>query len=308
RAPVVCAHGQRFILRDESAQHTIGGGVILRPVSRRLTRRESEQHGRLRALMQNDSTPRVAEAIRAAGFERLADETLACRCGVEPADVPAIRRRLIDDGLLVTPIASREVHRDVVAALSERAVRYLRGRHQRAPDQPGMPTEGFTGWIDRRSTPGLGKVLLADLQSSGVVTLRGPFAALSAFRPALSPEEEALMAALIDELTAANLDPPLWPKLRAVSGRPKQQQAKLLELARADPRLVRLTPQHVIAAAAIDRLKQCVQSLGASGRPFKLAEVRDALKLSRRAVQPLLEHLDRIQYTRRVGDERIVIG
>jgi selenocysteine-specific elongation factor len=49
-----------------------------------------------------------------------------------------------------------------------------------------------------------------------------------------------------------------------------------------------------------------VRELG-NGRRFKLAEVRDALKLTRRVVQPLLEYLDRIGFTRRVGDERVLV-
>jgi len=64
-------------------------------------------------------------------------------------------------------------------------------------------------------------------------------------------------------------------------------------------------PQHYIAAWAIDEVKATVRRLG-DGRKFKLAEVRDALRLNRRAVQPLLEYLDRIGFTKRVGDERVL--
>jgi selenocysteine-specific elongation factor len=57
-------------------------------------------------------------------------------------------------------------------------------------------------------------------------------------------------------------------------------------------------------AASLERLKRTVTELGCEGRRFRLAEVRDALNLSRRSVLPLLEHLDRTGFTRRVGDER----
>ncbi len=57
---------------------------------------------------------------------------------------------------------------------------------------------------------------------------------------------------------------------------------------------------------AIERFKQAVRKVGA-GRRFTLAEVRDALKLSRRVVQPLLEYLDRVGFTKRVGDERVLL-
>ena len=67
-----------------------------------------------------------------------------------------------------------------------------------------------------------------------------------------------------------------------------------------------IAPQKHMSVESIARLKETVGKLG-KDRSFKLAEVRDALKLSRRVVQTMLEYLDRIQFTRRVGDERVLL-
>jgi hypothetical protein len=78
------------------------------------------------------------------------------------------------------------------------------------------------------------------------------------------------------------------------------------DLVKANGSLVLIAPQHYIDGKALEEFKAAVQRVGA-GRRFKLAEVRDAVQLSRRAVQPLLEYLDRIGLTRRVGDERVLV-
>ena len=78
-------------------------------------------------------------------------------------------------------------------------------------------------------------------------------------------------------------------------------------MARVEPRLTSFAAQRYISTEALGRFKQTVGELGCDGRKFKLAEVRDGVGQSRRVVQPLLEYLDRVRFTRRVGDERILL-
>lgn len=169
-----------------------------------------------------------------------------------------------------------------------------------------MLRDRFVTWLDRRTTPGGGKAMLARLESAGVAVAKGPYLAHRDFRPALSPEDAALVEALVGEIMASGFDPAPLPALKASAGLSKQRLKVLEDLAKTEARLVMFAPQHYIAATVMANVKQRVRELG-DGRRFKLADVRDALKLSRRVVQPLLEHLDRIGFTRRVGDERVLV-
>lgn len=308
RAPVVAAHDQRFILRDENAQATIGGGVFLRPVSRRMTRKASDDIGGLKELEAADAVRRVAEVLRHAGFDPVRDEALACRAGVEPAEAAAIRSELKRTGVLTSPAGGADVHADVVRALRERTLAMMRRHHESSPGSAGLPVERVVGWIERRSADGVGRALFGALTTEGELVVRGPFVLHRAHKPALSPEDEKLLESLIGELRAAGLDPPAWDKLKCAAGLSKPKQARLLDLARGDARVVLIGPQHFASAEAVETFKQAVCELATDGRRFTLAQVRDRLKLSRRAVQPMLEYLDRIQFTRRIGDERVRVG
>ncbi|MCK6482645.1 MAG: selenocysteine-specific translation elongation factor [Phycisphaerae bacterium] len=308
RTPVVAAHGQRFIVRDENAQATIGGGVILRPVSRRMTRKATDDIGGLKELESADAARRVAEVLRHAGFEPVRDEALACRAGIEPAEAAASRAALKRDGVLTSPVGGADVHADVVRALRGRTMAMLRRFHESSPGAAGLPVERVVGWIERRSAAGIGRALFAALTAEGELVVRGPFVSHRSHRPALSPEDDKLLESLIGELQAAGLDPPAWDKLKCVAGLSKPRQARLLNLARGDARVVLIAPQHFASAEAVDTFKRAVSELATDGQRFTLAQVRDRLKLSRRAVQPMLEYLDRIQFTRRIGDERVRVG
>lgn len=302
--PVVAGYGQRFIIRDENAQGTLGGGSVLRAVSQR-TKPSAEITAALRRLESADARDRVDEVVRSAGFVGMRPELMATLAGVEPSEVAAHLEAMRRGGALLR-MGAAEVHAETVAALRRRAMEYLRRHHVRQRVEPGVGQDRFVGWLERRSAAGAGAAVFAAMRAAGEIEVRGPYVARRDFRPALSAEDSSAIERLVAELKLAGLDPAEWSKLRSVAGVSKQRAAVMLELARSEPRLVQVGPTLFVEAGALARLKETVAGLGQDGRAFKLAEVRDKLDLSRRSVLPLLEYLDRVGFTRRVGDERVL--
>ncbi|HKQ49096.1 MAG TPA: selenocysteine-specific translation elongation factor [Phycisphaerae bacterium] len=312
--PVVAAFGQRFILRNENAQTTLGGGIIVRPVSRRIRGNDAAEIELVTAAASPEPLRRYEAALRRAWFE-LQSTTgesgrinlrLSCATGLDAADLGALHQRLEKQGAIIRIDAGRVVHRAVLDAVSERALAYLRRHHKSNPNEPGVQRDRFVGWLEQRTAAGCGRWMLARLESAGKVATRGPYVAHYEFRPALSPEDADLLERAIREITAAGFDPPLLAVLKAAAGLSEARMKVLEDTAKCDPRVVQIAPQHFISSQTLQKMKDTVRGLGA-GRSFKLAEVRDALGLSRRVVQTLLEHLDRVQFTKRVGDERVLL-
>lgn len=303
--PVVAAFGQRFILRNENSQSTLGGGRVVRPVSRRMRLRDAEERKALARAMSSNAGERCEQAVRDNGFIAPNAVRLACRAGVGPAEARVIVDQLRADAMLVTLAPGRETHRDVVANIERRSLVLLLRHHAAHPLEPGILRDRFIGWLEKRSDSALARVLASRMESGGKLVVRGPYVAHADFRPALSAEDSSLLDQLVSEVAAAGFDPPAWSALKTIAPLSKQRARVLEEIAKTEPRLVPFGPQQYISREAMEKLKQVVRELGA-GRSFKLAEVRDAIGASRRVVQPLLEHLDRIQFTRRVGDERVL--
>ncbi len=304
--PMVAAHGQRFIVRDGNGEATIGGGAVLRPVSRRL-KGSVEETSALARLESADAAERMEGVLAASGFQIPTAERLAVLAGVS---VAIAARALVEARLggALVKIGTIEAHRAGIDGLEERALAHLRRHHARNRQEPGVLVDRFVGWLEGRSAAGCGRALLARMREAGRVIVRGPYVSSREFRPALSADDAALVERLVAEIAAAGLDPPEWGKLKVVADLSRPRSAMLKELARTEARLVQVGPELIADAAAIARLKEAVGELGRGGRRFKLAEVRDALKLSRRAVLPMLEYLDRTGVTRRIGDERVLAG
>jgi selenocysteine-specific elongation factor len=303
--PIVASHGQRFILRNESAQMTIGGGAVARPVSRRIAPHDVEEFESLSRSASANIDTRLSECIRRAGFDLPSNLRIACEIGCLPEESPALLKSLRAKGELAAITPAIEAHTLTIQAAKTRAMAFLKRHHANHPAEPGLLRDKFVGWIDKRTKPGLGRVFVERLLRDGSIAERGPYVADATYGPTLSPEDADMIERIVSELTSAAFDPPEWPSLKCLTGLSRPRTKALEELLRCDARIVALGPKHFIVAQLIDRLKETVRQL-AQSRPFTLAQVRDALQLSRRVVQPLLEYLDRVRFTRRVGDERVL--
>jgi selenocysteine-specific elongation factor len=69
---------------------------------------------------------------------------------------------------------------------------------------------------------------------------------------------------------------------------------------------VRLPGELIIAAAAIDRVAEDLRGSGLE--KFKVPQFKERYGLTRKWAIPILEHLDSVGVTRRLGDERQVVG
>ncbi len=311
--PVVASYGQHFIVRNENAESTLGGGVIVRPVSRRIRGNDAGEFEMLNAAASKEPIRRLGSALRRREFELQSPASnirvsarLACETGIDPAALGALYDRLVKENTVVHLDANREIHRAALEAISKRTLTYLQRHHKNHPNEPGIQRDRMIGWLDQRTASGCGRLVLARMETAGQVMPRGPYFAHHEFKPALSPEDAALLERLVSELAAASFDPPALAVSKAAAGLSKPRLKVLEDAARCDARLVLFAPQQFISTASMEKMKDTVRRLG-RGRSFKLAEVRDALGLSRRVVQSLLEYLDRVQFTRRVGDERVLL-
>src|SRR5262249_51661315 len=89
-APVTTGWGQPFVLRDSSAEHTLGGGQVLQPVAVKVRRRHLGVLERVEALWSEDVEKRVLVAAWFAGFDGFTPPDLVRGAGVAPTQVGSL--------------------------------------------------------------------------------------------------------------------------------------------------------------------------------------------------------------------------
>ncbi len=306
--PVVAVRGDRFIVRRPSPPATIGGGEILDPQWRR-------RRGDTLAEAGERLAGTTADALRLwvaeAGEAGAAAAPLARRLGVEPAAVEAQLEGLAAAGRILRLLAGHgDVPRWLDPGAWERIARRAREelakyfRRQRLAR--GMPKAEAV----RRILPGpaaqLASVYLARLASEKILVVDGELVNLPGRSAELTGQESDLVKRIQQAFDKAGLTPPSPAELGRQLGAKPQILEGVIRYLVERRRLVRLPGELIISASAIDRVKEDLR--GGALERFKVPAFKELYGLSRKWAIPILEHLDSVGVTRRLGDERQVVG
>lgn len=308
-APLTATWGQRFILRDEDGAGTIGGGAVLRPVSRRRRRDLEAERASLVRLHRGDAADRLEECLREAGFQPPADLHAGAATGIELADLPGVYEQLIrTDRWVSLPGDEVRFAPDTLHDLQRRLTRRLERFHRSAPDEPGQPVDAVLGWLQRSAAGVAARALLHELVRRDGLRMIGNFVGLPAFAPTLSAADLSLLGEMLRRIETGGFSPPLLAEFLAPPRADRKRLERLARLAVATGQLVRIADDLYLTAETERRLRRTVADLIGAEGGASVARIRQALNSSRKYTVPYVEYLDRLGVTRRAGDLRLLAG
>ena len=120
--PVVAAWGQPVVIRDATAEATVGGGTVLDPTAQRLRRRHVAHIEQAERMASSDPAVRAAAAAWLAGAD-----------GVRPADLGRLAGVWDAVPTSLAPLGGRLYHPDRLAELEQHVLDTLAGWHREQP-------------------------------------------------------------------------------------------------------------------------------------------------------------------------------
>ena len=312
-APLVAAHGDRFILRSYSPAETIAGGVIVDPFATKHRGRELENTLQLlRTLMRDEGAAKFEGFVRTAGERGLRLSDLAAATGltdevlVHVASEAQSRNSVIEVGGVY-------LARESLERLSSAVVAELERYHKREPLARGMLRETLREKVFTHALPELFNGVLARLETEGKVVSEKDIVRASKHSVGLS-EQDAQLSRRIEEIyIAAGVEAPALDEVMTKANVPATQRAqarKLLQLLIDDRKLIRIQGEMFMHTNVIQDLKTKLHTYASQHEPDRLIDVpafKDLAGVSRKYAIPLLEYFDREQVTRRAGDKRLIL-
>jgi selenocysteine-specific elongation factor len=305
--PTVAMHGQRFVLRSQSGQRVIGGGVVIDPMAgdRRMAR--PLRLARMAALDRPDPGQALAALLEVEAAGIVLDEFLVAR-NVASLQAASLRQcvamHVSEAGGTIYAMDTRG-WRDVQA----RALALLADWHTQQPDSLGLPEALLAGRLRGLALPPLACAALRSLLAQGALVRDRLLLRLPSHRAQLEAQDSALLAQVVALLLPAGLRPPIVGELATLLGMERAVLMAFLErvsrlgyLAQIAPNRYFL-PDTVTALAAI-ALELAQQS--ADGE-FDAATYRNRSGIGRNLTVDVLEYLDRAGYTRYADGRRRVL-
>ena len=184
-----------------------------------------------------------------------------------------------------------------LSAMGARAQAALAAGHQRYPLRPGIGGESLRMQlrIDRRPWV----ELLARWQTEGWLWMRGEWLWLAGHTPLPSAAQEREAEPLLATLQQVGYAPPGQPELPPCDD-------EIVEWLIEQGRIVRLAPSLLMARDPYQEMANWALETVRRDGQIAVAALRDRFSTSRKVAVALLEYLDGLRLTRRIGDARIL--
>ena len=310
RAPVHALRGDCFILRNHSAQRTIGGGVVVQPFARRQRRSDAPRAAALEALRQAVAAPEIVAALlRMEPDFAVAPEFLAQAGNLSLEAVHDAARA--DPTIRCLPDAQRPAAYTTVEKwepLRTAVVERLAALHRAEPLTPGLEMESLRSGVAPDLSPKIFRAVIDALLAESVIARDDSSVRLPSHRVALRRDEAELAARAEGLIAAGAFTPPDLKQIEAALAVPRQRLHAILQQLEREGRVAKIADGLYFARAPLEQARALLRNHAAIHGDISAATFRDLLGASRKFSIALLDYFDRTGFTLRVGDVRKLRG
>ena len=299
--PLGALWGDGFIVRDQSAQRTIGGGRVIDvfpPVRGRakperlayLAAMESKAHDEaLRSLL--DSAPGGLDLSRFAANRNLTSGEAAQLFSSVPMKSVA------------TPMGALGFSQTSWSRLKARVLEALAVWHRRAPNTTGPSEDRIFAQAGISLPMEVAHAIMAELLRERAVVKEPYGVRLPWHVPKLNAADAALWKKVSLLLDEKPLRPPTTHEIAAAIGEDPQRAESLLVRASRLALLVRVSENRFFKPEALRRLGKIAEDLAAESIDHLVAAApfRDRAGIGRNVTIEVLDFFDRIRFMRRIG-------
>jgi len=296
--PIGALRGVRFIIRDQSASRTVGGGMVLDPFPPARKRRTPERLAMLAALEQ----PSAHAALQ--GLLDAAPNGIDLRRFILSANLGATEAEALRDDVPLTEVNGTAFPVHAWNALRQAVLDRLAEMHRLSPDVLGPDAGRLRAQAAPRLSHAVFGSLLRQLRDEGRILQSGPWLHLPEHRITLCEADRKLWQRLAPLLLEQPFQP---PRVRDLAHALRMDEARirlLLQQVATMGEVYRVAHDHYFMAQSVGQLAAIVREIAAEQADGKItaALFRDRIGTGRKLAIQILEFFDASAVTRRAGD------
>jgi selenocysteine-specific elongation factor len=305
--PLCIFRGDRIVIRGESPEFTIGGGVVLDVVPVK-TKGKADERVRWLQMLEKATPQEAAVAFLHQNSLGTKLALLARRTG-EPVD---FLQKIIADQKSNGEALSVDVGDDSIVIsrasfdnLKEKLMSAMKAFFDSQSHRLYMPREELRSRLGAELAPQLFEVLLQGLIEDGMLESSGEGVSLSGHTAQISPKQQQAKDKVENIFRDAACSPPTFSQVEE-QVEDARTAKNMISLLVEEGTLTKISPtlayhrDHL--APAIDKIRNHFED----SDKLAVGDLKTLLGVSRKHAVPLLEYFDRIGLTLRVGDHRVL--
>ncbi len=294
--------GDRFVLRDQSARETLGGGRVVDPFPPARGRRWPERLALLAALDQPNRAAAFAAAL-AASPNGLDKRRFALAHNLTGTDLATLAAE--------TPIreaAGLCFSAEHAAAWVARVEEALTRWHQAHNDRAGAPPESLRRTLPASAPRPAWAAALAMALEEGITKQVGPMVALVGHEATMAHADRVLWEEIEPLLLDGGMRPPRVRELAAETGEEPERIEAVLRRAANLALVAPVAKNRFFPPRVVDSLIETARKLAEHDPEgqFTAQQYKEATGIGRNVAIEVLEYLDQIGATRRIGNARVM--
>ena len=302
--PLLALRRDHFIIRDETARRTLGGGIVIHPWAKKHKRAEPGLQERL-ASLRGEDLPGLVEGFLSESddfalpiasiqqFLNLRDEEAR-----ERLERLQTVRSFSAEGEKLYTTENKWLH------LKEQIAKALRDFHASHPLAPGMDMEELRDKLPYSISPRLFRIVVERIEAEKIAAREGNLLRLPEHKVHLRQEEKNLVAKIKALLGSNPLAPPDLKQIEKETGIERAKLHEVIRVMERDRAVVRVATDLYFLGDCVDKVKGALYKYLSEKSEITPASFRDLLGSSRKYTIPLLEYFDREGITVRIGDAR----
>jgi selenocysteine-specific elongation factor len=306
--PIGALAGDKFILRDQSARRTIGGGRIVDPFSPARGRARPQRLVLVKAMADTDAAGALSALLDGSpGGVDLNRFALSRNIASEEAEAVWDSVEMVRIGQPREPVGISRAAWDI---LREDVVTALRTWHGQRPDQPGPEEERLRRALPRSPTPAVFGAVALDLLREKRIAREGAHLMLPGHRPAFTNDDTALWEKIQPMLLEDGLRPPRVLEIAEAVGLDGRATERFLQRAARVGLVLRVADNRFFLPETVLALARIAEEISAetAAEPFSAGAYNKRSGLGRNLTIILLEFFDKRGFSRRTGDGRVLIA
>ncbi len=302
--PLVAGPGDRFILRTLSPVQTIGGGMIIEALRRKLKR--SDQHAvqdaedRAKAVIIEEDF--IEYCIKTAEDYVATENELSVRTKILPEPLKKILTKLIEQKKIFDLNSKFYIHLDTLDIVQQQLLKIAGDFHRDNPESPGLSSEQFYEISKLRKD--VFDSLIKLLLSEGKIIERKHRLALAEHKETFGEDELNLLKKVEALFRNRPFNPPKFEEVAIQLKAAPEKVQKILQILIEQEHLVRVENDLFFHIEAVEKARELLISFIQKEGKLESVKFKYLLDTTRKFAIPLLDYFDRIGLTRRAGYTR----
>ena len=309
--PIVAERDDRYIIRSYSPAYTIGGGRLLRLNTHHLKRFKKDVLMHLETLAGNNIDDIIELTFAESKSYCLSIKDIQQSINIPEQNIKDVITKLVESRKLFV-IKAQEysktnfIHYKHLEKLQKQIEWCLKQFHGKNPLKSGIDFTILKSNIDHELSDELYSFLISTLLNKKNIKSVNNRLSLYYFNPEISGSEKKLLQFIEDIINKEGFSPP--PKdqiISKVNGEKKQIESLFAFLVEVG-KIVEVSENLYYHDNVLNQLKNSVSNYIEKNSSISVAEFRNITNTSRKYIIPLLEYFDKIHFTKRTGDKRVL--